>query len=173
MKGAAGAPKEDNTVAETTTWLTQGAFDRLTAELQAAQTTTRAAIVRRVEAARSEGDLKENGGYHAAREELGKLEGRINQLKALLANAKVGEAPTEATAVASGTVVTALVAGEPMTFLVGSREVAATADLDVYSEQSPLGASILGAAPGETRSYDAPNGKTIAVTVQEIAPYEG
>jgi transcription elongation factor GreA len=158
-------------VPETTTWLTQQAFDRLAAELENLQTTGRAEVVKRIEAARSEGDLRENGGYHAAREEQGKMEGRIAQLKSLLATAKVGEAPDTADRVASGTVVEATVAGEPMTFLVGSREVAATTDLDVYSEKSPLGAAILGAAPGESRAYTAPNGRTIPVDVQSVRPF--
>ncbi|MDR3201587.1 MAG: transcription elongation factor GreA [Bifidobacteriaceae bacterium] len=156
-----------------TTWLTQAAFDRLAAELEQLMTEGRTEIVRRIEAARAEGDLKENGGDHAAREEQGKMEGRIAQLKALLDSAKVGEAPADAGVAASGTVVTAQVAGAVMTFLVGSREVAATSDLDVYSENSPLGAAILGAAPGETRAYTAPNGKQITVTVRSVAPYMG
>ena len=46
-----------------------------------------------IEAAREEGDLKENGGYHAAKEEQGKNEARIRQLRQLLENASVGAAP--------------------------------------------------------------------------------
>jgi transcription elongation factor GreA len=158
-------------VAETTTWLTQEAFDRLTAELEALQTTGRAEVVKRIEQARSEGDLRENGGYHAAREEQAKMEGRIAQLKALLTSARVGEAPAQADTVAPGTVVNATVAGEPMVFLVGSREVAATTDLNVYSEKSPLGAAIIGAAPGEQRSYTAPNGRAVAVEIHSVQPF--
>jgi transcription elongation factor GreA len=70
-------------------------------------------------------------------------------------------------------VVTAEVAGDPMTFLLGSREVAATSDLDVYSEKSPMGAAIVGAEPGETRTYTTPAGKEISVKVIEAKPYVG
>ncbi|MDR0944618.1 MAG: transcription elongation factor GreA [Bifidobacteriaceae bacterium] len=153
------------------TWLTQEAFDRLTAELEYLQTEKRPEIVKRIEIARDEGDLKENGGYHAAREEQGKNEGRIAQLKALLANAHVGEA-TDTSKVGPGMVVTVTLAGDDMKFLLGSREVAATTDLDVYSEKSPLGSAILGAVEGETRHYTAPNGNDMEVVVKSFVPYE-
>ena len=77
-----------------TTWLTQEAYDRLTAELTDAKGPRRADIVAKIEAARDEGDLKENGGYHAAKDEQGKLEARIRQLTQMLRDAVVGEAPT-------------------------------------------------------------------------------
>ena len=65
-------------------WLTQDAYDRLKAELDHLTGPGRQEITARIEQARSEGDLKENGGYHAAREEQGKAEGRIRQLTELL-----------------------------------------------------------------------------------------
>jgi len=167
------APKEDNTVANQATWLTPQAFQRLTDELAHLQTEARAAIVRRIEAARSEGDLRENGGYHAAREEQAKNEARISQLKALLENAQVGEVPHDATIVAPGTVVTARIGERPSKFLIGSREAAGSTDLDVFSERSPLGAAICGASPGETRSYTAPSGREIAVAIEAVEPFSG
>jgi transcription elongation factor GreA len=153
------------------TWLTQEAFDRLTAELTELTTNGRPDIARKIEAARSEGDLKENGGYHAAREEQGKLEARIRQLTDLLRNAVVGEAPPDDGVVEPGMVVTATVAGDEMTFLVGSREVAEGTGLDVYSDKSPLGAAIVGRSRGETTSYVAPNGKTIEVVIRDAKPF--
>jgi transcription elongation factor GreA len=158
---------------ESTTWLTQAAFDRLTAELEHLSTAGRAEVVGRIEAARAEGDLKENGGYHAAREEQAKMEGRIAQLKALLEHAQVGETPTNSTVVAPGMVVSATMSGNAMRFLLGSREAGATTDLDVYSERSPLGAAILGALPGQTRQYTAPNGKRFEVTIEAVEPFAG
>ena len=88
--------------ATTVTWLTQDAFDRLTAELEELSTTGREEIAKRIEAAREEGDLKENGGYHAAKDEQGKIEARIRQLKELLKTAEVGEAPASKGVVESG-----------------------------------------------------------------------
>jgi transcription elongation factor GreA len=61
-------------------------------------------------------------------------------------------------------VVTALIAGDEMKFLLGSREIA-SGDLDVYSEKSPLGSAVLGIAIGAKVSYTAPNGREISVEV--------
>ncbi|WP_372595583.1 transcription elongation factor GreA [Actinotalea sp.] len=155
----------------TVTWLTQEAHDRLTAELAQLTTEARPEIARKIESARSEGDLKENGGYHAAREEQGKLEARIRQLTGLLRTAVVGEAPADDGVVEPGMVVEATVAGDRMTFLVGSREVADGTDLDVYSDKSPLGAAIVGRMRGETTSYTAPNGRSIEVVIHDAKPF--
>ena len=155
-----------------TTWLTQEAYDRLKSELDHLEGPRRTEIIKKIEAARSEGDLKENGGYHAAREEQAKQEARIRQLRSLLHDATVGEAAADDGVVESGMVVTAKVAGDEMTFLVGSREVAGGTDLDVYSEKSPLGAAILGKSRGQKTSYTAPNGVVIKVTVLDAKPFQ-
>ncbi|WP_460775045.1 transcription elongation factor GreA [Microbacterium sp. GXF7504] len=155
------------------TFLTQDAYDRLVAELEHLSTTGREEIAKRIEAAREEGDLKENGGYHAAKDEQGKQEARIRTLQALLKNATVGEAPESSGVVESGTVITATIAGGEEVFLLGSREIAAGSELDVYSEQSPLGAAILGLKEGEKTSYTAPNGKEIPVEIIKVETYNG
>jgi transcription elongation factor GreA len=156
------------------TWLTQDAYDRLTAELEHLSGPARGEIAKKIEEARLEGDLRENGGYHAAKEEQGKQEARIRQLHQLLDGAKVGEAPDSVDGgVASGMVVTVELAGDEMTFLLGSREVAGDTDLDVYSEQSPLGSAILQRKVGESSSYVAPNGKEVTVKVISAEPFAG
>lgn len=154
-----------------TTWLTQEAFDRLKTEHDYLTGPGRAEIARKIDDARAEGDLKENGGYHAAREEQAKQEARIRQLDELLRSAQVGEAPPDDGVVEPGMVVTALVGGEEMVFLLGSREVAGDTELDVFSEKSPLGAAILGRSAGDTTSYEAPNGRTISVEITHAKPY--
>ena len=147
------------------TWLTQEAADRLAAELAHLETTGRSEIVKKIESARAEGDLKENGGYHAAREEQGKMEARIRQLKHMLENAEIGTPPSiEEGIVAPGMKVTVEIMGDEMQFLLGSREIA-SGDLDVYSEKSPLGAAVMGAKIGDQKTYTAPNGKNITVKV--------
>ena len=85
------------------TWLTQEAYDRLAAELEHRKTTERKEIAQRVEAARQEGDLRENAGYHAAREEAGLNEARIIQLEETLENAQIGEAADDGS-VSAGTI---------------------------------------------------------------------
>jgi len=147
------------------TWLTQEAADRLAAELTNLETEGRTEVIKKIEAARAEGDLKENGGYHAARDEQGKIEARIRQLKQMLENATIGAPPASADGVVgAGMVVSAIVADDEMRFLLGSREIA-TDDLDVYSEKSPLGAAVLGAKIGDKVSYTLPNGKSISVEI--------
>lgn len=156
----------------TVKWLTQEAYDRLSAELAELKGVGRHEITEKIEAARSEGDLKENGGYHAAREEQAKQEARIRQLDELLRVAVVGEAPADDGVVEPGMVVTATVAGDKMTFLVGSREVAEGTNLDVYSEKSPLGAAIIGCSAGDTTTYTTPGGAVIEVTIHKAKPFQ-
>jgi len=155
------------------TFLTQDAYDRLADELERLSTTGREEITARIAAAREEGDLKENGGYHAAKDEQGKQEARIRTLKGLLKDAKVGVAPESTGVVEPGVVVTALVAGGEEIFLLGSREIAANSELDVYSEASPLGSSIIGLREGENTSYTAPNGRSITVEIVKVETYAG
>ena len=156
-------------------WLTQEAYDRLKKELEHLSGPYRQEIVDRIEQARSEGDLKENGGYHAAREEQGKNEGRINQLTQLLENAQVGEALADDGVIEAGMVVTADIAGDEMTFLMGSREVAEDLtggeDIEVFSERSPMGAAISGHKVGDELTYKAPNGKNIKVKILDAKPF--
>jgi transcription elongation factor GreA len=153
-------------------WLTQEAYDRLKAELDQL-VANRPAMAAEINARREEGDLRENGGYHAAKDEQGKQEARIRQLTDLLRKATVGDAPTTADKAATGTVITIRFQGDDETekFLLGSREIAGTTGLTVYSPESALGSAILGAKPGATVTYQAPNGRDITVDVVSVEPF--
>ncbi|GAA2379324.1 transcription elongation factor GreA [Catellatospora methionotrophica] len=156
------------------TWLSQDAYDRLQAELNEL-IAARPAMAAEINARREEGDLKENGGYHAAREEQGKAEGRIRQLQELLRVAHVGEAP-RGDGVSIGNVVVIYFdddTSDTETFLLGSREIAATTDLTVYSPESALGQAIMGARKGQTVTYTAPSGVDIKVTVVSFEAFGG
>ncbi|YAL82720.1 transcription elongation factor GreA [Dermacoccaceae bacterium W4C1] len=161
------------TASASASFLTKDAYDRLNAELEHLSGPGRTEIAKRIEAAREEGDLKENGGYHAAKEEQGKMEARIRQLTELLRDATVGEAPKDDGIVEPGMVVTVEMFGDEEKFLLGSREIAGDANLDVYSEKSPLGAAILGKKKGDEATYEAPNGKSVTVKIIEAKPYKG
>ncbi|MCW2809952.1 MAG: greA [Friedmanniella sp.] len=159
-------------------WLTQEAYDKLRAELDHLKSEGRAEVTAKIAQARDEGDLKENGGYHAAREEQGKQEARIRQLADMLRRAEVGEAPTNTDEVAPGTQVTIAFDGDESdtdTFVLGSRELLGLDEsvdsTNVYSPQSPLGAAILGRKKGDAVSYAAPNGRSINVTVIAVEPF--
>ncbi|GAA3723284.1 transcription elongation factor GreA [Spinactinospora alkalitolerans] len=156
------------------TWLTQEAYDRLTAELEHLSGPGRIEIADRIEAAREEGDLKENGGYHAAKEEQGKIEARIIQLQSVLSNARVGEAPRSEGTVGPGMTVTIKFDGDDdeITFLLASREESG-APIDVYSPKSPLGSAINGKKAGDKASYTMPNGRTTTVEIIDAVPYGG
>ena len=157
--------------APTATYLTQEAFDRLQAELRELSGPGRVEIAKRIEAAREEGDLKENGGYHAAKEEQGKMEARIRQLTQILQNATVGQAPPDDGIVEPGMVVTVEMFGDEETFLMGSREIGDHTDLTVYSEKSAMGQAINGKKVGDHVTYTAPNGKDVEVTILHAKPY--
>jgi transcription elongation factor GreA len=155
-------------------WLTQEAHDRLRAELEHLTGPAREAIARKIGEAREEGDLRENGGYHAAKEEQGKQEARIRQLEQLLRSAKVGEAPTsDAKRVSAGMVVGVRYDdGDEDTFLLGSREDRVEG-YSIYSPSSPLGAAVLGKTVGEKATYNTPRGSTLTVSVVSVKPYAG
>ena len=161
-------------MADATTWLTQDAHDRLAVEL-ADLIAGRPAMAAEINARREEGDLRENGGYHAAREEQGKQEARIRQLQELLRTAQIGHPPIAEGTAGQGMVVTVRYDGDEdtETFLLGSREEAGTTDIDVYSPGSPLGRALDGAKEGETISYQAPSGATIKLTLLKSVPFGG
>jgi transcription elongation factor GreA len=148
------------------TWLSQEAFDRLTAELDRLTTEGREGISAEIEVARQHGDLRENAEYHAAKDEQGKMEARIRQLQSLLRDAKIGE-PQDTGEVRPGLVVELDVEGDEETYLLGSREDEHDA-LEILSASSPMGTAIIGATVGTTVSFQTPAGSTIEVTVRDI-----
>jgi transcription elongation factor GreA len=155
------------------TWLTQEAYDRLKGELDEL-IGNRPVIAAEINARREEGDLKENGGYHAAREEQGQQEARIRQLQELLRTAQVGTAPTSSDTASPGMVLTIRYDDEDTeTVLLGSREEGSHGDLQVISPHSPLGAALLGAPVGEIREYQLPDGGNMKVTLVSAEPFRG
>jgi transcription elongation factor GreA len=153
----------------TTQHLSQTAYDRLNAEHDDLTTRGRVEIARKIESARELGDLSENGDYHAAKEEQGKMEGRIRQLASLLENAEIVEAAGGSDAVGLGSVVGIRYEGDDDVerYLIGSIEERHD-DLDVISPKSPLGAALLGASPGEDVTFVAPTGAELQVTVVTV-----
>ncbi|CAM3170670.1 MULTISPECIES: transcription elongation factor GreA [Actinomycetes] len=156
------------------TWLTQESHDRLKEELDAL-IANRPVIAAEINERREEGDLKENGGYHAARDEQGQQEARIRQLQELLNTAKVGETPTQSGVALPGSVVKVYYDGDENdteTFLIATREQGSSDEkLEVYSPKSPLGGALIDAKVGETRKYTVPSGATISVTLVSAEPY--
>jgi transcription elongation factor GreA len=160
---------------QATYWLSKGAYDALTAELEDMKGPQRATIVAEISAARDEGDLKENGGYHAAREAQGRLEGEITALEQLLL--KVETTPSTGDEVAPGAVVTYKYDGddddEAETFLLASIEMKPySGGLDVFSPASPIGSALVGHRAGETVEFTGPTGRAITVHVLNVEPFQ-
>jgi transcription elongation factor GreA len=155
------------------TFLTQSAYEKLVEELHHLEDVAVPDVVKRIDIARSEGDLKENGGYHAAREEHGKYDGRIKQLKSLLADAVVGAAPDFDGVAGPGTVVVLRREGRDADerFLVGSREGLGDDDIDVYSPESPIGSAVTGHKAGDQVSFTAPSGKTFVLNLLTVEAF--
>ena len=149
--------------------LSRSAFDRLSAEHADLTTRGRIEIARKIETARELGDLSENGDYHAAKEEQGKMEGRIRHLGRLLETSTIVE-DVDSESVQPGCVVSVRYEGDDeddiQRYLVGSIEER-RADLDVVSPGSPLGAALIGRKIGEDVSYESPQG-TLTVHVVSI-----
>jgi transcription elongation factor GreA len=148
--------------------LSQATHDRLQAELEELTTHGRVDIARKIQAARELGDLSENGDYHAAKEEQGKMEARIRDLQALLENAEIIEA-AGTDAVSPGHVVAIRYEGDDDAerYLIGSIEERA-GDVEVLTPGSPLGQALMGSRVGDWVEFDSPTGATLKVEVVEI-----
>jgi transcription elongation factor GreA len=149
--------------------LSRAAYERLTAELEDLTTRGRIEVAEEIELARAEGDLKENAGYHAAKDKQGHMEGRIRQLEHLLENAEVVEEGAQ-------TVYTMIYAGdspdEAERYVVGSQEERAGLpdDVTIVGPASPLGTALQGMTKPGTLEYEGPAGLlTVEIlTIEEI-----
>jgi transcription elongation factor GreA len=139
--------------------LSQEAFDRLKAEHDDLTTRGRIEIAKKIETARELGDLSENGDYHAAKEEQGKMEGRIAHLAAILLDARIVESGGDPDAVRAGVVVTIRFDGDDdlERYLIGSIEERREG-VTVVSPGSPMGQALMGAEVGSSVTYEAPGG---------------
>lgn len=150
--------------------LSKAAYERLKSEYDELTTVGRIEIARKIETARELGDLSENGDYHAAKEEQGKMEGRIAVISFMLENAEIVESAGGADTVSHGSVVSIRYEGddEVEKYLIGSIEERHD-DLDVISPSSPLGEALLGSGKGDTVAFTAPTGAELRVEVVAVA----
>jgi transcription elongation factor GreA len=148
--------------------LSQAAFDRLKEEHDDLVTRGRIDIARKIETARELGDLSENGDYHAAKEEQGKMQGRINHLANLVENAVIVDTAS-ATEVQPGTIVGIRYDGDTDVerYLLGSIEERVEG-VEVMSPGSALGKVLVGAKKGDVVEYQTPTGATLKVEVVSI-----
>ncbi|MEN1728613.1 MAG: transcription elongation factor GreA [Pseudomonadota bacterium] len=142
--------------------LTKAGAERLKAELDRLKKTDRPAVIEAIAEARAHGDLKENAEYHAAREQQGFIEGRIQALEGALGNARIIDpATTNAGArIVFGAHVTLIEdaddAEEAVWQIVGELEADVNAKL--LSISAPLARALIGKEAGEVIEFQAPNG---------------
>ena len=141
--------------------LTATAYERLKTEFDDLTTRGRIDVANKIERAREEGDLKENAGYHAAKDEQGHMEGRIRQLEHMLENAEIVDGSMIYTVVYEGDD-----EADAERYLIGNMEEQIEG-ADVISSSSPLGKVLDGAEAGATLTYEAPNG-ALTVTVLRV-----
>lgn len=138
--------------------LTQEGYDEIVAELTDFKDNKLQVAIDRVATARSFGDLSENSEYHAAREDLAFMEGRIAELEQLLSKAKVIKAKKGRSSVGVGSTVTVHIGKVKHTYQIVGEWEANPAEKKI-SESSPLGKALLGKKEGEEIEVDAPAGK--------------
>jgi len=141
------------------TQLSRDAYDRLKSELDDLTTRGRTEIAQLIERARELGDLSENGDYHAAKDDQGKMEARIRQLQAMLKDAEIVDASGSGDTVAAGSIVSIKYEGddEAERYLIGSIEERRD-DVSVISPGSPLGQALIGKSAGDVVEYESPGG---------------
>jgi len=143
--------------------LSKSTFDRIKAEFDDLTTRGRIEVAYKIERARELGDLKENGDYHAAKDEQGHMEGRIRQIESILEDVEVVTAPADGV-VGLGSVVAIVFEcdsdSDAESYLIGHVEEKPENDsVSVMSPSSPLGSALLGAKEGDVVTYDATNAK--------------
>ncbi|MFZ1341947.1 transcription elongation factor GreA [Thiothrix eikelboomii] len=143
--------------------LTAAGAERLKAELNRLKTIERPRIVQSIAEARAHGDLKENAEYHAAREQQGFCEGRIQELESVLSLAQVIDIATVGAANPGKVVFGATVeleeikSGETLRYqIVG--DVEADLKLGMIAVSSPVARALIGKEEGDVAVVQAPGG---------------
>jgi transcription elongation factor GreA len=140
--------------------LTRQGYDELVRELEEIQTVKRPAIVHRIREARHLGDLSENFDYQDAKRQQGMLDGRLNELKAIIAQATVFD-NTDSDGhitVGSTVVVKDLTDGFEETFIIVGPAESSPAEGKI-SHESAMGGALVGQTAGDVVSIDTPGGE--------------
>ncbi|QKK02460.1 MAG: transcription elongation factor GreA [Pseudomonadota bacterium] len=143
--------------------MTRAGADRLRAELERLKKKERPAIIEAIAEARAHGDLKENAEYHAAREQQGFIEGRIQELEAALGNSRIidVDALNAGSKVVFGATVVLMEdaddAEEVTWQIVGDLE--ADSSKGRLAISAPLARALIGQEEGDVVEFQAPNGR--------------
>lgn len=140
--------------------LTQDGFNDLQAEVNELKAKLPEAV-ERVAKAREHGDLSENSEYHAAREDLAFIQGRIEELEDVLGHASIIKNAASGDAVSLGSLVTVLTQDNKEITLTIVGEYEADPQKKKISHDSPLGKALFGKKVSDQVEYDAPVGRII------------
>lgn len=147
--------------------LTQEGREKLEEELHYLETEKRAEIGERIKVARGFGDISENSEYDDAKNEQGMMEARIAEISRILSEATVVNAPKRSSKVNIGSTVTVDMNGrERKLTIVGGAESDIAAGK--ISNESPVGAALLGHKKGDTVEATGPTGRDITMTILKI-----
>ena len=148
--------------------LTPEGRTKLEEELHYLETEKRDEVGERIRVAREFGDISENSEYDDAKNEQAFIESRIAEINAILATAQVVSSPKRSTKVVIGSKVTLEdEKGRTREFtVVGGAE--ADASNGKISNESPLGAALLGKKKGEEVSYAGPTGRAMKFTLVKV-----
>lgn len=146
--------------------VTPEGLEKLKAELKKLKTVDRPATIKRMAEARELGDLSENADYHDAREQLAFIEGRIEELEAMLKRVEVVTAKGKAGVVQMGSTVTVKSPHGTASYqIVGANESDPAGGK--ISADSPVGAALVGAKKGDRVTVGTPSG-SIQYQLQEV-----
>jgi len=146
--------------------MTQIVIDKLTKDLDELKE-YRVKVIQQVKDARAEGDLKENGGYHAARSEQRKVDSKIKEIEFKLRYKKLIESKNQEL-VSLGQIIKLKFNGKARKFVLGDKDYSDLTDLEVRSPNSPLGQAILDQKVGAKLTFTAPNGKENQIEIIEV-----
>ena len=147
--------------------LTQEGKENLEKELHYLETEKRAEIGERIKVAREFGDISENSEYDDAKNEQGMMEARIAEISRILSEATVVNTPKRSNSVHIGSTVTVEMGGRERVFtIVGGAEADAAAGK--ISNESPVGAALLGHKKDDSVVAVGPTGREINMTILKI-----
>lgn len=152
--------------------LSEGTYKRLETEVAELRHTVLPAVADKIGRARELGDLKENGDYHAAKDEYGLLNDRMNSVIGILENAEIAPAPVPGVAGVMSTITVLFDGDDPAdaeTYLIGHIEEHG-GGTEIMSPASPIGSALLGHRPGDSVSITLENGAQVALEILSVAP---
>lgn len=139
-------------------YLTSEGLEKLKAEYEDLTKVKRKEIVERIKLAKAHGDLSENAEYEASKNQQAFIEGRIDELEAILRDAEIIKESGDTSQVRVGSTVKVKISEAEHEYrIVGSNEADPLNGL--ISNESPIGASLLGAKKGDCVKVETPDGE--------------